>query len=219
MKGFEFQKSIPANKSVEQEAPASTVSLDGEHSISVPPRIGRLIGIALKLQKRIDTHLQEVNLDFDSTVDIVKGMNCHKTVLFARGDISFEELKSPEIEAEHNGHPEVLSLANENPENLLITSEDIEDYAREHADEFPFSVHVLTQSGRKWIPAHSVLLLGVDETGEMVCFHKAGPYMDMPFELTTLKKAIQPYDNEASLFLMLPVPEEGTKSDAETLAA
>ncbi len=191
---------------------SSEVSLDGEHFIPVPTRLKKLISVALRLQKRIDKHLSEVNLDFDSTVDIVKGINCHKTVLFARGEVSFEDLKNSEVEAEHNGHPEILSLANKNPDNLLITSEDIEEYAREHSDEYPFSVHVLTQNGKKWTPAHSVLLLGEDQTGELVCFHKAGPYMDMPFELTTLHKAIQSYDSEASLFLMLPVPseEEGT---------
>ncbi|MDR3548482.1 MAG: hypothetical protein P4M11_09505 [Candidatus Pacebacteria bacterium] len=127
--------------------------------------MGKLINIALRLQKRIDKHIDEVNLDFDSTVDIVRGMNCHKTVLFARGDISFDELKNSEIEAEHNGHPEVLSLANENPENILISSEDVEDFVKEHPNGFPFSIHIIRREGRQWIPAHSLLLLGIDEIG------------------------------------------------------
>jgi len=199
-------ESAPEKPSKEERA--SKVSLDGEHFVEVPVRLGKLISIALSIQKRIDRHVQEVNLDFDSTVDIVRGMNCHKTVLFARGELSFEELKKSEIEAEHNGHPEIISLANENPENLLICSEEVEDFVNENPNGFPFSIHVLRSEGRQWIPAHSLLLLGIDETGEKVCFHKAGPYLDMPFEIASLKSILKPYDEESSLFLMLPVPQE-----------
>lgn len=47
----------------------------------------------------------------------------------------------------------------------------------------------------------------------MVCFHKAGPYLDMPFELSTLQSIIKPYDQEVSLFLMLPVPEDALQEE------
>ena len=214
------QSSTAYEKKPEQINKESQISLDGKHYITIPKRLNKLISVALRLQKRIDSHLRDVNLDFDSTVDVVKGMNCHKTVLFARGEISFDELKMAEVEAEHNGHPEILSLANENPENLLITSEDIDDFVTEHPYDFPFSIHVLRQEGKHWIPAHSVLLLGIDETGKKVCFHKAGPYMDMPFEVASLESVLKPYDNEVSLFLMLPVPnDEVEMEEGASLAA
>jgi hypothetical protein len=217
MKGLEsgLATSKPIAEKEKSISKDSQVSLDGEHYIDVPPRLGKLISIGLKLQKRIDKHIEEVNLDFDSTVDIVNGMNCHKTVLFARGEISYDELRNSGIEAMHNGHPEILSLANDNPENLLLFSEDIEAYVNEHPTGFPYSVHAIRKEGRNWIPAHSVLLLGRDETGELVCFHKAGPYLDMPFELASLKSVIKPYDNEATVFLMLPLPPEEMPKESE----
>jgi len=191
------------------------MSIDGSHFIDIPERIAKLIRLALHVQKEIDADPLSLNREYDSITGMVKGINCHKTTLFIRGDISKEQLVNTAIEAEYNGHPEIITLANENPNNLHFFSGDIREYAREHLKEFPFSVHVLVRKGSNFVPAHSFMWLKTDDVGNEICFHKAGPYLDMGFEVTTLKDALEPYDTLSSVFMILPL-RDGKKDNKNT---
>lgn len=201
----------PGEPTKTEKPPLNSVSLDnGETFVLVPSRLAQLIRIALKMQSKIDKHIDEINLDFDTRVDLIKGINCHKTVLFARGDISFDHLTDLSIEAEHNGHPEIITLANENPENLMFSHEEIDTFLTSSGTELPVSVHILVQKGKTLIPAHSFLYLGNDQHGRKVCFHKAGPYLNMPFEITTMEKIVADYENVPSYILVTPMNTEAT---------
>lgn len=194
-----------------QENNIFKITLDGSHFLEVQPRLAKLMRLALRTQARLDADPLSLNREFQTLTDVVSGMNCHKTTLFLRGDIPFDKLKeNVVVEAEHNGHPEIISLANENPEQIFLFTDEVRDFAREHKSDFPFSVHVLALKGNTLVPAHSMLWLGEDAAGNEVCFHKEGPYIDMPFELTTLKSALDPYENVASAYLILPIADETT---------
>lgn len=212
-----FAKKQRVEPLVKREGDSFSVSLDSMHFVPVRPDLGKLMRLALRVQKRINDDPLSINREYSRVTDMVAGINCHKTVLFARGEISSKQLINSRIEADVNGHPEIISLANENPENMMFFTGDIKEYAHAHPDEFPFSVHILREMDGVWTPSHSILWLGTDDSGKDVCFHKAGPYLDMPFELTTLEDAVSAYDSVESVFLILPIPKQETPAEEDRL--
>lgn len=211
--------------------------IDDTHFLNVPTRLAKLIRLALSAQDKVDERaeqlemigmdIEESNRGFDAAVDLLRGINCHKTVLFARGEISRQELIALEYAEEEEGtgkrrqrpdtagHPEVITLMTDNPDKVIISGQDVEAYLREHQAEGPFSVHVIRrrEDGEPhhdgeddvWRPAHSFLFLGVDNRGEARCFHKRGPHLRMRFELPTVQEILRPYKDTAAQFLVLPV--------------
>lgn len=217
----------------------SAVSFDGEHYIDVPRRVEQVIRRALGAQEMIDERvaeyeaigmdIEESNEGLERLIDLVKGLNCHKTILFLRGEMSLKEAVKIEYEAqtedgtmrqkpETGGHPEVLSLMTNNPDKAMVSTEDAKEYLTSHTKEGPFSVHVLRkeqgdQGEEVWKPAHSFVFLGVDDAGTKLCFHKRGPLLRMRFELTSLDNVLEPYTDTAARILVLPInPQENSGS-------
>ncbi len=216
-----------------------TFELPGGHHIEVPPALGKIMHRMLEAQALVDQRkeelsvmgmdIEETNTGIDELVDWLRNMNCHKPVLFARGEISEEQLTAmayiDEADAagkfrqrpDTAGHPEVIKLLEENPDKVIVNHEDVEAYLTEHASEGPFSVHVIRkrQPGEAhyegehdvWRPAHSFIFLGLDEAGNKMCFHKRGPTLHMRVEVTTMEKIMEPYHDTVSQFLVLPMKE------------
>lgn len=209
---FDLERAEPAKK---PERPPKDLSIEGPEFEHVSPRLKRLIQLALRAQVRVEhkiNSLEILNEETDLVTRAMRGMNCHKTVLYARGAISRQKLMELTDHPEEQGHPEVMQLAHDNPDQLALFAEDITDYAEENPEQLPYSVHVFlrrtTKNGVEDEPHHSFLLLGKDAKGRMVCFHKAGPYSDHPFELTTLEDIVGPYEQLPSIYLVLPVGED-----------
>lgn len=203
---------------------AGKVSLDGAHHVTVPPKIARIIGFAERLQHRVNRvkkdledsglplDIEDVGSGFNRAVDIARGINCHKTVLFMRGEIDTELLLAMSDRPEHGGHPEVLALADEHPELHQGDVEELGTYLENLPEGEAYSVHVLRSANREGkgtlVPAHSFLFLGTDEVGNKVCFHKKGPTLRMGFEKASLEKVLKPYHGPDYSFLVLPVGED-----------
>lgn len=196
----------------EESADTAPISLDGKHFIQIPARLERLISLAIKLQGMADKKIAE--LDFDSNFHRTKFMNCHKTILFAQGLLSYKEFVNPSRDPKDIGIPQITELTNKYPNNWQYGPEDITEYAKQNPGDVPFAVHAVRWTGKEWKPTHSFLFLGIDDAGNKICFHKAGPKPDMPFELTTLETAIGVYENgytdsdedsETALYVVFPL--------------
>lgn len=184
------------------------VGLDGTHSVSTPPRLGKLIRLALRAQRQVSANVPALLGQYDELANMVRGINCHKAVLFVRNEISYEQLVQVSDDPAERGYPEVIALANDNPESMMADPEELREYAEAHKENFPFNVHVFRIGGEGLVPTHSFLWLGVDETGREICFQKSGRQLEMPFEVCELKDIIDPYRKDMTcMFLILPVNE------------
>lgn len=209
----------------QRENRSRSISIDGEHFVSVPPRLAAIVALGTRFQKRIDRVAEEMhsmlgmdvedaNEGFDRAVDIMRGINCHKTVLFARGDINKELLLAMPMTPETGGHPNILSLLEEHPDGFSHSASSLGEYLATHHDDAPLSVHALrkeVQEGKEvWVPAHSFIFAGIDDVGREVCVHKRGPLLRMKFEVTELSKVIRHYQDETKYrFLVVPMNGEG----------
>lgn len=201
------------------------LTLDGQHFLSVPPRLMRLIRKAEKVQGKINAEAEAnplFELKMSELADAVAGINCHKAVVYAREEISENVLTSKEEDPNNKGYAQLIRLASEfqKEHHILLTVEDVREFALLHSDQFPFSVHIFrsvrTLKGSGWFPTHSFLWLGIDEADNEICYQKRGPDVVHPFELVTLDEATEGYEEIPSFYIVVPIPDTQTSEEQES---
>jgi hypothetical protein len=192
------------------------LTLDGQHFISVPPRIMEMIRKAEKVQGRIDQEQARnplFELEMSDLASSVLAINCHKAALYARGDISDQVLTSTGDDSTNRGYADVIQLAKDfrHEHGVLFSLSDVREFAETHADQFPFSVHIFravkTNEKNGLFPTHSFLWLGNDDAGNEICYQKRGPDILHPFEPVSLNEATEGYENIPAFYVIVPIVE------------
>ncbi len=197
---------------------SARIFMSKDEYLDVDTRLGKSIKIFLRISRRIEKKMGEIDSEFFDLVKQISGINCHKTVLYLCGLLTKKTLLNPSLE--DTGHKEVLEIIEdaELDKLLAVASRDVGDVdlvsgsltvvfqGLLNAKKFPETFHMLVADEHgKYFPKHSVLILGKSNAGNLIAFHKNGPYSDNAFEFFDFNKFAAGYaPAPTDLFCALP---------------
>lgn len=164
------------------------VALDGqENELEVSYSLGRFIYFALSLRKKRDEVSSFDEIISERLRNLLSLSNCHRTMLVAIG------YKFKDVLDDNFGISILLNYFNHNKITITQLEEKI---MKSLPSEFPISVNLFSpQTGdlTSVEPIHSFVILGIDNKGRILCFHKDGYNDDDKVELTDIQDILKDY--------------------------
>ncbi len=161
------------------------ITPDKAEWIDLQSSIYEKISYLLKKQpNEEDKHNDIVN--YFNSADAIQGANCHKTALFLTGKIDDKQLFHPDnTDIKKAGHYFVSSLENTTLHPEINSFEELAEKLKNI--NYPIRITFFKVSkNQKYMPIHSVTILGITNKGKLLGFHKEDAYADNPFEFINI---------------------------------
>lgn len=187
-----------------------TASLDGAHTVPLPEWLAQNIATSLRIQEKVEDALAAGHRKgFLRTLAM---FNCRKSMAVVRGTTTLRDAvqNKEDVHGVEALIADVMAIQNNGSVPVVGTLHalHVDEYLEEHPQELPAVVHVFSahnkqvgtvmQSLFSGLPVaeqlvrslgriHTFIVLGKDDTGRYVCFHKQGSDIAHQLELISLE--------------------------------